>query len=211
MSSEVGKRPRDKCFPLHQRLVRTLFGPILRMRARHLASAIARHVQPGTYLLDVGCGDLWVGANIAAAAAAHVCGIDLFDQNATDLPFQTYDGRRFPFPDNSFDTVLFCFVLHHSEDQDRLLAEALRVSRKYVILLEDTFDSSFGHLTTKIHDVIVNKVMYPSISIPFTYRTREGWRGLFDAHRLDLVCEERIHSLPVNVQQQVLFKLSKRF
>jgi ubiquinone/menaquinone biosynthesis C-methylase UbiE len=182
---------------------------MLGLRARRLAQAITRHVQPGTLLLDVGCGDLRIGANIAAATGAHVRGIDLLDQNATSLPFQTYDGRQFPFPDNSFDTVLFCFVLHHSEEQDLLLAEARRVSRRDIILLEDTFDSLFGQLTTKIHDVIANKVMYPSISIPFTYRTREGWRALFEAHRLALVCEERIHSLPLNIHQQVLFRLSK--
>jgi hypothetical protein len=63
---------------------------------------------------------------------------------------------------------------------------------------------------TRAHDVLVNKLMYPSISCPFTYRSPQGWRSLFIAHRFDLVCEERIRSLPVNTQRQLLFRLRKK-
>lgn len=159
-------------------------------------------------MLDVGCGDLRIGRALQQQAGARVQGVDVVDQNRTELPFTLYDGVRLPFPDNSFDVVLFSFVLHHSEDQDTLLAEARRVSRE-VILLEDIYESSLGRLTTRAHDVFVNKLMYPSISCPFTYRSRDGWRALFDVHRFELVCEERIRSLPLNLQRQVLFRLRK--
>jgi ubiquinone/menaquinone biosynthesis C-methylase UbiE len=194
---------------LHERVIGALLEPILAVRARRLAVAIARHVGRGSQVLDVGCGDLLIGRALQQRAGARVQGVDVVDQNRTGLPFQLYDGVRLPFPDDSFDVVLFSFVLHHSEDQETLLAEARRVSRGEVILLEDIYESSLGRLTTRAHDVFVNKLMYPSISCPFTYRSRDGWHALFDVHRFELICEERIRSLPLNLQRQVLFRLRK--
>jgi ubiquinone/menaquinone biosynthesis C-methylase UbiE len=195
---------------VYQRVIGALLEPILAVRARRLAMAIARHVTRGSDVLDVGCGDLRIGRALQQQTGARVQGVDVVDQNCTDLPFRLYDGVRLPFADGSFDLVLFSFVLHHSEDQDTLLAEARRVSRSEVILLEDFYESSLGRVMTRAHDVFVNKLMYPSISCPFTYRSRQGWRAMFDAHRFELICEERIHSLPVNLQRQILFRLRKR-
>jgi ubiquinone/menaquinone biosynthesis C-methylase UbiE len=195
---------------LHQHLVMPLIAPIINLRAERLGAIISRHVQVGAMVLDVGCGDLRVGKALAERAGATVYGIDVVDRNRTRLPWRQFDGRHFPFSDDSFDVVLFSFVLHHTHDHHLLLSEARRVSRDGIILLEDTFDSSVGYAVTKWHDVIVNKLMYPAVHCPFTYRTLEGWHRAFDDGGLRVERVERIRSLPLNLQRQVLFRLSKR-
>lgn len=50
------------------------------------------------------------------------------------------DGHNLQFPDDSFDIVQTCYVLHHlgREHADALLDEMVRVARKRVLILEDS-------------------------------------------------------------------------
>lgn len=52
------------------------------------------------------------------------------------------DGTNVPYPDASFDAVLFVDVLHHTADPHHLLKEATRVGK--MILIKDHFRESFS-------------------------------------------------------------------
>jgi len=52
------------------------------------------------------------------------------------------DGTNVPYPDASFDAVLFVDVLHHTADPHLLLKEATRVGK--MILIKDHFRESFS-------------------------------------------------------------------
>jgi len=70
-------------------------------------------------------------------------GIDLTaPQHLTvsDVDLSAYDGQTLPFPDRSFDVVIFGYILHYLTRAHavRLLSEACRVARRQVILLEDS-------------------------------------------------------------------------
>jgi ubiquinone/menaquinone biosynthesis C-methylase UbiE len=41
--------------------------------------------------------------------------------------FRTYDGRKIPFEDNSFDVIFSIGVIHHAEDDLQVIKEAYRV------------------------------------------------------------------------------------
>lgn len=183
--------------------------PLAAIRAEKVGRIISRHVIEGQRVLDVGCGDLRIGKAIQKASHAQVAGIDIANHNQTDLPFTPFDGCCFPFENDSFDVVLFSFVLHHSRHQEDLLREACRVGKQYIILLEDLYTSQFTLLMTKAHDICVNKLIYPTMPCPLTFRTRDGWKAVFDSMGLRLTAEERIASLPISLQNQVLFKLEK--
>jgi ubiquinone/menaquinone biosynthesis C-methylase UbiE len=181
--------------------------PLMDMRGQRLALAISRHLEPGQTVLDVGCGDMTLARRLQPLASVEVQGLDLLDYNKTDLPLHTYDGTTFPFPDDHFDAVLLCFVLHHSMEHELLLSEARRVSRNRIILLEDLYQTWFGLQLTKAHDLVVNKLICSEVSCPCTFRTEEGWRQVFSGLGLFVEQTAVIRSLPGNLQAQLLFHL----
>jgi SAM-dependent methyltransferase len=101
----------------------------------------------GRRILDVGCGDMLSDFGLLNAGADTVIGLDLYDN--IDLPaihhrllnqghqpppnythqliYQSYNGRDFPFADESFE-IVFCWgVLEHIADVPRVLEEMYRV------------------------------------------------------------------------------------
>jgi len=101
------------------------------------------HTGPVGTLLDVGCG---FGPFVVAAREAGVDarGVEiarfevdyarrrLATERPGDDPEHVYvegDARRLPFPDASVDLVTLWNVLEHVPDQERMLAEAVRVLR----------------------------------------------------------------------------------
>lgn len=112
-------------------------------RAEFLEAAMAE--RPSS-LLDVGCGD---GAFITAARArgcrAH--GIDADEAGiqklrAEGLSAEVGRAEALPFGDASFDLVTFSYTTHHLADLPRALAEALRVARTAVLILEGWYDGA---------------------------------------------------------------------
>lgn len=104
---------------------------------------LCRHLDtdPGTSLLDVGCGTGWFTRRLAAAGF-DVTGLDV-DAGALDFARQrpdhdiSYvqgDACRLPFPDQSFDQVISITALCFVDDWLRAIAEIVRVTRRRFVL-----------------------------------------------------------------------------
>jgi SAM-dependent methyltransferase len=93
------------------------------------------------------------------------------------------DGATLPFPDKSFDFVLFSYVLHHAaDDAIRLLREAGRVARRQVFVLEDPKETSADYRWIRFH------------APDGTFRGRDEWRQLFDILGLEIVHDQELDS-----------------
>ncbi len=120
----------------------------------HTLSLVEPQLAGAGSLLDVGCGAGHVTAGLAARFAGEVQAVDVGDFRQVPTPrFALFDGLRLPFPDGRFDVLLFAFVLHHVPDVHKplLLAEARRVARRRVIVLEDTPRSGFDRIASWCH------------------------------------------------------------
>ncbi|PEN09530.1 hypothetical protein CRI93_02020 [Longimonas halophila] len=89
-------------------------------------------------VLDIGCGEGAMGEHIAHT---YEWDVTLTDLNAgvprsAALPFRPCTPTTLPFDDNTFDAALLVFVLHHADDPEAVMQEALRVSRHRVFVLE---------------------------------------------------------------------------
>jgi SAM-dependent methyltransferase len=88
-------------------------------------------------LLDVGCGSKPY-ESIFRPYVTHYIGLEYASsflathasQQETRRPDVYYDGKAFPFDDESFDTVLNVQVLEHTPDPQSLLMEMARVCRR---------------------------------------------------------------------------------
>ena len=102
-----------------------------------LVSAV--NVRPGERVLDVACGS----GNAALAAAhrhAEVVGLDYVpalierarkraEAEGAAVDFRVGDAQALPFEDHAFDVVLSVFGVIFAPDQERAMAELLRVTR----------------------------------------------------------------------------------
>jgi SAM-dependent methyltransferase len=176
MSGEGGNAERDGrqagatgvVGALHEKLV---FGRRTRILAGHLASLIP----PRAHVLDVGCGDGTIDCLIGAERPDVVIeGIDVLVRPGARIPVRPFDGTTIPFPDASFDVVLFIDVLHHTADPRVLLREAARVGA--AILLKDHFREGLGAgVTLRFMDWVGNA--HHGVALPYNYWSKTQWRA----------------------------------
>src|SRR5947209_15100762 len=116
-------------------------GYVFGRRVRVLAELLGPGLPEHSRVLDVGCGDGTLASLILRDRPdLKWYGIDTLVRSTTAIPVQSYDGRTIPFPDLSFDVVLFVDVLHHVDEPAPLLAEALRVARRGLLIKDHTAD-----------------------------------------------------------------------
>lgn len=161
-----------------------------RRDTRHTVGLVAPHVGRGASILDVGCGEGYVAAELATTGA-DVTTVDIVDIRRVECgAFQRFDGGRLPFPDGQFDLVMLNFVLHHVPDDRKigLLRDAARVSRDKVFILEDTPRNPIDRLLNQRHGQRFRERI--GSCAPFGFLTRREWEWLFRGLGLPL-CESR--------------------
>ncbi len=146
---------------------------------------------PSMKLLDLGCGEGYVGLAAAQKFGANVVLADVIPMNRTDLPWVEIDGRTVPFSDDSFDAVILYFVLHHAEDPKAVLGEAARVSRGSVIVVESVFETKRQRSRLAVFDRLANRIRSGGQMVAqeehLHFRTTQEWCRLFDELRLNVL------------------------
>jgi SAM-dependent methyltransferase len=147
-------------------------------RAYDMAIEIARFIPSGSEVLDVGCGNGYIAHHLSALLATSVMGVDVTDNSRAQIAYQTFDGVTLPAPDESFNAVLFCYVLHHAQDLRGLLLEMRRVLRRggTAIIYEDDPASAFDRAVCWSHDL-----QWRSRTGPCTFRSLSTWRTTFES------------------------------
>ena len=133
--------------------------------------------------MDIGAGGGWQGELMSEKKKVDMQLLDVEDFNRSKLPLALYDGKNIPFPDNSFDTSLLLFVLHHCTEPLLVLKEAVRVTKKRIIIHEDTYTSSFNRVLVGANDFISNSPFFLTnpfkMNMPYNYRKVADWERVF--------------------------------
>ena len=157
-----------------------------------LANWFAEIIPPHATVLDVGCGDGAISAVVQSKRAdLHLRGIDVLPRKKTFIPVELFDGTHFPFPDASFDAVLFSDVLHHTEDANVLLAEARRVAAQYVVIKDHYRKGWLAGARLRGMDWVGN-ARY-GVALPYNYWTEAQWDVAWQ--KLQLVPERLVRNL----------------
>lgn len=157
-----------------------------RFRTAALLSVLGPELKRGERVLDIGAGSCHLAQAVARRYAADVTAVDVVDHNLTDFPLKLYEGRTLPYKDDSFDTALLVFVLHHADDPARVVSEALRVSRR-VIVVEDTPRSRLEGAVWRKFDFALNHAQHHDIGVAHAARTPAEWQKLFTAQGASVV------------------------
>ena len=105
-------------------------------------------------------------------------GIDVLVRPAAKIPVRHFDGLHIPYPNASFDVVMFIDVIHHAEDPLLLLQEASRVGRSVVI--KDHIRQGFlAARTLRFMDWVANA--HHGVALPYNYWSKAEWDAAFDS------------------------------
>lgn len=159
---------------------REAVGAILKLRGQRKAREVLGEVagEEGLTILDLGGAEGYV-AQALSEAGHQVEILDVVDRNRTELSSRVYDGRTLPYGDRHFDLVVLAYVLHHSEDPDRLLDEAMRVGKR-VIALETVYERSRDRRLTTFLDHSANRLRGMAAE-PLHFDTPTGWKDRIEA------------------------------
>ena len=156
---------------------------------RRYALGEAADVRPlvvGPRVLDLGAGEGWVTAELGRHGFA-TCGADVGPFARVGVPYVVYDGARLPFGDASFETTLLLLTLHHCEEPETVLDEAIRVTRARLIVTESVVRNRLDRFWLDLLDGRFNRLRHGGRMLaPLGFRRAEEWEQLFASRGLVL-------------------------
>jgi len=161
---------------LHNTFLRKIVYNQCRFHADYVLDLMEPYLRDSDRILDLGSGNCVVSEILRE----HGYTVTPVDIENLSLVSQTqpllYDGETLPFEDDAFDVVLLTSVLHHTKQPKDILKEAMRVSRR-VLILEDTFSNSLQKYITFSIDSVNNQEFRGH---PHSNKTDREWKTLFD-------------------------------
>ncbi|MBS1120756.1 MAG: Methyltransferase type 11 [Deltaproteobacteria bacterium] len=159
---------------------------VFQRRIDVLAKELAAHVPANSKVLDVGCGDGTISQLVMAQRPGVTYeGIDIMARPSCAIPFRTFDGLHIPHDDGSFDAVQFVDVLHHTNEIEPLVADAVRVSKRYVLIKDHLWENRLDFETLRFMDWVGNAPH--GVKVIYNFKNEEFWRDLFDRLGLSIV------------------------
>lgn len=151
------------------------------------ASAIIEEIKPfitkKDRIMDLGSG-LCDVTHTLRGRNYNITAVDIKDLSVfEDLIPIVYDGRKLPFPDDSFDICLLLDMLHHTPNPENIIMEAKRVSKK-LIIMENIYQGTRQKYLSFIMDSVTNMEFFDH---PHTNKTDTAWKEIFKKFNLHLI------------------------
>lgn len=157
-------------------------------RIRILANHLSTLIPQGSSILDVGTGDGLLARRLwNLRPDLRVEGVDVLPRPNAHIPVKPFDGKRLPYPDQSFDFVLLIDVLHHVEDGRNFLPEVVRVARQGIIIKDHLLQGLCAKATLKYMDKTGN-VRY-GVNLPYQYWKPAEWEDVREQLKLQCLAK----------------------
>jgi len=143
---------------------------------------IEPYLQESDSILDLGAGSCVVTEKLQEIDC-NVTPVDIADISLVNsIQPLVYDGQTLPFEDDQFDISMLLVILHHTRDPKEIIQEAMRVSKR-LIILEDIFRNPVEQYMTYAMDCLLNQEFRGH---PHSNKTDEQWKSLFEELNLTL-------------------------
>ncbi|MCE1239287.1 MAG: class I SAM-dependent methyltransferase [Azonexaceae bacterium] len=132
-------------------------------------------------ILDFGCGDGWFASRLQGCfSRAFLVPLDVKRRERLVIePVIFSAGEKLPFNDGDFDLVYAVDVLHHCHSPEFYLDELSRVSRRYILIKDHTWQRRWEFWALAILDELGNRRF--GIPSPQHYQYSNDWSEFLGA------------------------------
>ncbi len=176
-------------------IMRRLHGPVYARRLQELVRQIVPLLRSADKVLDIGCGFGALGSAILTSphcpAEVQILGLERVKRGGELIPVEEYAGGKLPYAARSFDAVILADVLHHDTEPDSLLKEAIRISRRLVIIKDHQRKGALAQQRISLIDWAANAPY--GVPCLYRYNTPSEWEQCRSRHQL--VVEKELSSM----------------
>jgi ubiquinone/menaquinone biosynthesis C-methylase UbiE len=166
-------------------MLKSTFDTVMERRARQLIDQISTGLPSEGPLLDLGSGTGHCSAFLERELGLEVVTADVSDLHVVGRPPVLIADGVLPFEKESFTAALLFFMLGYPNDPAGVLAEAARVTRGPIILVQTLYSGPLGYTWHRIREFVwttmafhVSKLVgYVSADAKFSMRTRRFYTG----------------------------------
>jgi SAM-dependent methyltransferase len=169
-------------------MLTSMLDAVMERRARRLMDHVRAWLPNEGRVLDLGSGTGHVSAQLERELGLEVVTADVSDIHVVGPPPVLIADGVLPFEEKTFSAALLIFMLAYPNDPAGVLAEAARVTRGPIILVQSLHSSRLGYAWLRVREFLwtivafnVSKVLgYVPPKAKFTMNTRR----FYTAHEL---------------------------
>ncbi|MGH7583033.1 MAG: class I SAM-dependent methyltransferase [Gemmatimonadales bacterium] len=146
-------------------------------RISRLVAHLRDMLPPRASVLDIGAGNGLLARRLMDEQPGLVVrGVDVLVRSHTEIPVESFDGVHLPAGDRSVDYTMFIDVLHHVDEPAALVAEAVRVSRRGLLIKDHVARGPSDRAVLRLMDWVGNAGH--GVRLPYRYLSRGAWDDL---------------------------------
>lgn len=126
-------------------MLKPILDAVMERRARRLMEQVGAWLPTQGPVLDLGSGTGHLAARVERDAGIEVITADVSDIHVVGRPPVPIADGALPFEAETFSAALLVFMLAYPKDPAAVLAEAARVTRGPIILVQSLYSGRFGH------------------------------------------------------------------
>lgn len=169
-------------------MLKSILDAVMDRRASQLMELVGTWLPSDGPVLDLGSGTGHLSARVERELGLEVVTADVSDISVVGRPPVLIADGVLPFEEKAFSAALLFFMLAYPNDPARVLAEAARVTRGPIILVQTLYSGRIGYAWLRIREFVwtiaafhVSKVLgYVPRQAKFTMITRR----FYNAHAL---------------------------
>jgi SAM-dependent methyltransferase len=141
-------------------MLKSLFDAVMERRSRRLLEHVGQWLPADGPVLDIGSGTGHLSARLERERGLEVVTADVSDLHVTGRPPVLIADGALPFEAQTFSAALLLFMLHYPGNPAGVLAEAARVTRGPIILVQSLHDGRFGYAWLRVREFLWSYVAF---------------------------------------------------
>ena len=139
-------------------MVKSVLDVVMERRARQLIEQTGAWLPTEGPVLDLGSGTGHVSARLERELGLDVVAADVSDLHVVGRPPVMITDGSLPFEEGTFSAALLFFMLSYPNDPASVLAEAARVTRGPIILVQSLYSGRFGYAWLRVREFVWSTV-----------------------------------------------------